>query len=68
MLLGPLDDGSFHPVCVNSIRRHKTPCLIARASQSVSLSLDLEVDGLRKGMVLVSPQACPKASWYFQVK
>lgn len=67
MLLGPLDDGSFKPVCVNSIRRHKSPCLMARASQSVSVSLDEEVNGLRKGMVLVSPQACPKATWYFQV-
>ncbi|CAL8129538.1 unnamed protein product [Orchesella dallaii] len=66
MLLGPLDDGSFQPVCVNSIRRHKTPCLMARASQSVSLSLDLEVTRLRKGMVLVSPQSCPKATWLFQ--
>lgn len=67
MLLGPLDDGSFQPVCVNSIRRHKSPCIMARASQSVSVSLDEEVSGLRKGMVLISPQACPKATWFFQV-
>jgi len=67
MLLGPLADGSFQPVVVNSIRRHKTLCVMARAGQSVSVRLDIEVDGLRKGMVLVSPQSCPKATWLFQV-
>jgi len=65
LLLGPFYDGTFLPVNINSIRRHKTPCAIAKAGQSVSLSLGV-VEGIRKGMVLVSPQLTPKATYYFQ--
>jgi hypothetical protein len=66
--LGPFYDGTFQPVCINSIRRHKTPCLVAKASQSVSLSLDSDIAGLRKGMVLISPLLVPKATMFFQVR
>lgn len=67
LMTGPLLNGAFKPVQVTSIRRNKIPCQTIRASQSASIGLDSEVEGLRKGMVLVSPKSCPKACIYFQV-
>lgn len=64
---GPLHDGSFKPVSVTSIRRHKIPCQALKASQSASVGLDIEVDGLRRGMVLLSPMYTPTVCYYFQV-
>jgi GTPase len=66
LLLGPLHDGSFKPVSVTSIRRHKIPCRALKASQSASIGLDVHVDGLRRGMVLLSPMFNPTVCLYFQ--
>ncbi|KAL0269757.1 UNVERIFIED_CONTAM: hypothetical protein PYX00_007387 [Menopon gallinae] len=66
LLIGPFDDGTFHPVTVQSIHRNKTPCRVVRASQSASLGFSQEVAGLRNGMVVVSPEVKPAGSVFFQ--
>ncbi|CAG7731606.1 unnamed protein product [Allacma fusca] len=67
-LIGPFINGSFRPVQVTSIRRHKTPCRTVRASQSASLGLNIEMNDVRPGMVLISPRISqyPKACVCFQ--
>jgi len=71
-VLGPLSDGRFMPVRVDSIHRNKAPCRVVRAGLSASLSLNQEVPGLRSGMVLVSydPEAeqQPSGCLFFQVR
>jgi hypothetical protein len=64
---GPLNDGRFLPVTVQSIHRNKAPCRVVRASQSASLGLSQEVPGLRNGMVLLSPGSKPDGCLFFQV-
>jgi len=34
---GPLQDGSFEPVVVNSIQRNRVPCLTVKGNQAASL-------------------------------
>jgi len=46
LLIGPLDNGDFTTVCVNSLHRNKVPCRVVRAGQAASL-------GLRQGMFLL---------------
>jgi len=58
---------SFVQVRVNSLRRYKTSCRVVKASQSASVGLNIQLPCLRKGMVLVSPQLKPQATFYFQV-
>lgn len=55
MRIGPLHDGSFYPVTVQSIHRNKAPCRIVRAGQSASLSFtsDKKLPNLRSGMILL---------------
>lgn len=55
MKIGPLHDGSFHPVIVQTIHRNKAPCRVVRAGQSASLSFALtaEIPHLRSGMVIL---------------
>lgn len=55
MRIGPLHDGSFYPVTVQSIHRNKAPCRIVRAGQSASLSFsaDENLPILRSGMILL---------------
>ncbi|XP_034233745.1 GTP-binding protein 2 [Thrips palmi] len=60
--IGPFNDGSFNPIVVHSIHRNKAPCRVVRASQSASLSLTLDVPGLRTGMVLLSTENDEKPS------
>ena len=67
LLLGPLEDGSFHPVQVQSIQRHKSSCRVVRAGQSASLALNIEIPNIRKGMILAAPDLKPQATLYFQV-
>ena len=67
LLLGPLEDGSFHPVQVQSIQRHKSSCRVVRAGQSASLALNIELPNIRKGMILADPHLNPQATLYFQV-
>ncbi|PSN51832.1 GTP-binding protein 2 [Blattella germanica] len=66
LVIGPLNDGRFLPVVVQSIHRNKAPCRVVRASQSASLGLSQEVSGLRNGMVLLSPETNPCGSLFFQ--
>ncbi|KDR21701.1 GTP-binding protein 2 isoform X1 [Zootermopsis nevadensis] len=66
LVVGPLNDGRFLPVTVQSAHRNKAPCRIVRASQSASLGLNREVPGLRNGMVLLSPESKPVGCLFFQ--
>lgn len=75
MRIGPLQDGSFYPVNVQSIHRNRAPCRIVRAGQSASLafSADNNLPVLRSGMILLCPNTInvdlgePFGSWFFQV-
>lgn len=55
MQIGPLQDGSFYPVTVQSIHRNKSACRIVRASQSASLAFaqHQSLPPLRSGMILL---------------
>ncbi|XP_043233651.1 GTP-binding protein 2-like [Amphibalanus amphitrite] len=64
--LGPLEDGTFTPVRVSTIHRNRRPSRVVRAGQAASLAIDRDVPGLRRGMVLLAPQARPTACLYFQ--
>lgn len=75
MKIGPLQDGSFLPVAVQTIHRNKAPCRVVRAGQSASLSFahDEHLACLRSGMILL-PDTCgghsaeePFGSIFFQV-
>ncbi|KAK7871341.1 hypothetical protein R5R35_007600 [Gryllus longicercus] len=66
LVIGPMNDGSFMPVKVQSIHRNKAPCRMVRASQSASLCLDQTVPGLRTGMVLQSLDCSPAGCLFFQ--
>lgn len=66
LVIGPMNDGSFMPVKVQSIHRNKAPCRMVRASQSASLGLDQTVPGLRTGMVLLSADSNPTGCLFFQ--
>jgi hypothetical protein len=39
MLIGPTEDGSFHPIVAHSIHRNKLPCRVVQAGQACSLGL-----------------------------
>lgn len=78
MRIGPLPNGSFHSLNVQSIHRNKAPCRIVRAGQSASLafSQDDNLPALRSGMVLLCANENPSnsndlvepfGSWFFQV-
>nr|CAD7404549.1 unnamed protein product [Timema cristinae] len=67
LVIGPLDDGKFLPVLVQSMHRNKVPCRVVRASQSASLGLNKCVPGLRAGMVLLSTNGEPTGCFFFQV-
>lgn len=72
MKIGPLQDGSFVAVTVQTIHRNKAPCRVVRAGQSASLSFaqHQQLNCLRSGMVLL-PDLCgteePFGSTFFQV-
>ncbi|XP_067619613.1 GTP-binding protein 2 [Eurosta solidaginis] len=55
MKIGPLLDGSFHTVNVQTIHRNKAPCRVVRAGQSASLSFTPKqtLPPLRSGMTLL---------------
>jgi hypothetical protein len=70
--IGPLQDGTFVPVTVQTIHRNRAPCRVVRAGQSASLSFhphdDLPL--LRTGMVIMSDydDEEPTGTWFFQVR
>lgn len=68
--MGPLPDGSFVPIQVSSVHRHKVPCRVVRAGESATLALTdnsnvLEKE-IRKGMVLTTRKASATSCYYFQ--
>lgn len=71
--LGPLHDGSFVPVQVASVHRHKVPCRVVRAGESSTLALTdnssraLVQKQMRKGMVLTIAGDLPTC-FYFQAR
>lgn len=78
MRIGPLPNGSFHSLNVQSIHRNKAPCRIVRAGQSASLAFSQNdnLPVLRSGMVLLCANENPSnsndlvepfGSWFFQV-
>ncbi|XP_059475632.1 GTP-binding protein 2 isoform X1 [Neocloeon triangulifer] len=66
MVIGPMVDGTYQPVQVQSVHRNKAAYRVVRASQSASLALHPEVPGLRKGMVLLSPDMDQDCCIFFQ--
>lgn len=72
MRIGPLQDGSFYRVNVQSIHRNRAPCRVVRAGQSASLafSQDENQPVFRSGMSLLHENVDlvePYGSWFFQV-
>ena len=39
LMLGPTEEGDFHPVRIGSIHRNRLPCRVTMAGQTVSLAL-----------------------------
>ncbi|XP_055324715.1 GTP-binding protein 2 [Sitodiplosis mosellana] len=78
MRIGPLQDGSFYPVTVQSIHRNRAACRMVRAGQSGSLAFlqDENLPPLRSGMILLPTHKNasnvdlvePYGSWFFQAK
>lgn len=75
MKIGPLQDGSFFPVNVQSIHRNKAPCRVVRAGQSSSIAFvqNQNLPSLRSGMVLLPDDSenegdQPFGSLFFQAK
>lgn len=72
--IGPLQDGRFHAVTVQTIHRNKAPCRAVRAGQSASLSFTPNqiLPTLRGGMVLLADSGCtenePCGTYFFQAK
>ena len=67
LLLGPLRDGSFRNVRVKSIHLNRTFVKCAVAGSDVCLALaGVKMDELRKGMVLLSAEAKPRAVREFE--
>lgn len=67
LCIGPLNDGTFKPVTVQSIHRNKVPCRVVRAGQSAALSLSAKIPSLRRGMVLLQPGLPTTCCYFFQV-
>ncbi|CAH2083295.1 unnamed protein product [Euphydryas editha] len=61
LIMGPLADGSFTPVCVRTVHRNRVPSGRVRAGQSASLAL-AAAPPPRPGMVLLAPPRAPAAA------
>lgn len=68
LVLGPLEDGSFYPIQVQSIQRYKSACRVVRAGQSASIALNIELPNIRKGMILTAAHLNPHGTLFFQVQ
>uniref|UniRef100_A0A182J1Q8 Tr-type G domain-containing protein n=1 Tax=Anopheles atroparvus TaxID=41427 RepID=A0A182J1Q8_ANOAO len=71
--VGPLQDGSFFSVTVQTIHRNKAPCRVVRAGQSASLSFTSvePMPALRSGMVILPDYESDKiarGSFFFQAQ
>lgn len=68
--IGPLENGKFVNVTVETIHRNKAPCRVVRAGQSASLSFvgpDDQLPNIRSGMVILGDDdetSC--GSFFFQ--
>lgn len=77
MQIGPLQNGSFYPITVQSIHRNRAACRMVRAGQSASLAFlqDENLPPIRPGMILLPTHQNPSnvdlvepyGSWFFQV-
>eukprot|EP01121_Diplochlamys_sp_Union-15-3_P009278 TRINITY_DN2524_c0_g1_i5.p2 TRINITY_DN2524_c0_g1~~TRINITY_DN2524_c0_g1_i5.p2 ORF type:complete len:276 (+),score=45.58 TRINITY_DN2524_c0_g1_i5:1007-1834(+) len=66
MYLGPDGNGNFIPVQVKSVHTKRIPVRQAVAGQSAGFALKkIKRSTIRKGMVLVSIDSKPRASWSF---
>lgn len=65
--IGPLNDASFKNVTIQSVHRNKVPCKVVHAGQSAALSLDSNIPGLRRGMVLLPRDHEAVSCFFFQV-
>jgi GTPase len=69
LMLGPDALGHFVPCAINSIHRKRVAVPTTFAGQSTSFALKkIKRSSIRKGMVLVSRDADPKASWEFEAE
>uniref|UniRef100_A0A8B9LA45 GTP-binding protein 1 n=1 Tax=Astyanax mexicanus TaxID=7994 RepID=A0A8B9LA45_ASTMX len=69
LLLGPDPLGVFLPITVKSIHRKRMPVKEVRGGQTASFALKkIKRSAIRKGMVMVSPQLNPQASWEFEAE
>ena len=56
LLMGPGDDGGFHPVTVGSIHRNRLPCRMVAAGQAACLSVGPLTDcPIRKVRIYMCP-------------
>ncbi len=69
LLLGPDALGHFVPCVIKSIHRKRVPVPTTAAGQSASFALKkIKRSSIRRGMVLVSRDAEPKACWEFEAE
>lgn len=67
MLLGPDGNGAFIPVVVKSVHAKRVLVKEAVSGMAVSVALKkIKRSTIRKGMVLVSPETKPLATYYFE--
>jgi len=67
LMLGPADDGSYRKIKVKTVHRNRLPCRLIQAGQAACVALhDTERTTVRKGMVLVSPQASLSSCMRFE--
>ncbi|KAK4871990.1 hypothetical protein RN001_016114 [Aquatica leii] len=64
--IGPHADGSFTRTTIKSIHRNRVPCRMVRAGQSASICLDISINDVRAGMLLLSPEQPVQGCLYFQ--
>jgi GTP-binding protein 1 len=69
MLMGPDGNGNFRPVQIKSIHKRRQPVKSVAPGDSAGLCLKkVKRSLIRKGMVLVHPDAHPTASWAFKAR
>jgi len=68
LLLGPQDEeGTFKPVTITSIHKKRVPVNSIACGHDGAFALtDIPRTSIRKGMVLIHPDANPKAVWTFE--
>lgn len=67
LMLGPNAMGEFEPVYIKGVHRRRTPTASVKGGQTASFALKkVKRSAIRKGMVLLSPQADLRATWEFE--